>query len=185
MSKLPTRSEAGKSRLRRWKIARKRLYLRGGRQLITTRRTALPSRRSFVRIKDTKEDLLSHILKLTPFSSPSPLLSCERASVSAKSSHRGRTSSELAGIRVFFPFSWRVPRGGNQFCIWTIKLSAFFFRNCAGRLRNIGLELYVEPSKADFHLSPRKKITNLTNSWIWWHLKIDVNIKLANVINVT
>lgn len=36
-------------------------------QLITTRRTVVPFLLSFVRIKDVGEDLLSHILKLTPF----------------------------------------------------------------------------------------------------------------------
>lgn len=34
------------------------------------------------------------------------------------------TSSELGGTRVLSLLSSRIPRGGNQFCIWEIKLSA-------------------------------------------------------------
>lgn len=86
-------------------------------------RPPFPPSLPFVRIKDAKEDLFSHILKLAPLSPP---LRTPRRSVCKRKKFPPRmTSSELVGTRVLSPSSFsRIPRGGNQFCIWEIKLSA-------------------------------------------------------------
>lgn len=112
-------------------------------------RPPFPPSLPFVRIKDAKEDLFSHILKLAPLSPP---LRTPRRSVCKRKKFPPRmTSSELGGTRVLSPSPFsRIPRRES---ILHLGDKAEYIppnRDCPRHFRNIILNRALQSLETGF-----------------------------------